>query len=89
VKWVSEPLASNTNDNRLLKHGGFNRVLFGWVVQDRKDLNLYAGPGVAVREVIMARGHGRADYLLYADQLAAGRPGRHLHQGPVEPLLHQ
>jgi type I restriction enzyme R subunit len=44
----------------------------GWVVQDRKDLNLFAGPGVAVREVIMARGHGRADYLLYVDQKAVG-----------------
>ena len=32
----------------------------GWVVQDRRNLNLFAGQGVAVREVIMARGHGRA-----------------------------
>lgn len=39
----------------------------GWVVQDRKDLNLYAGQGVAVREFIMAAGHGRADYLLFVD----------------------
>src|SRR5680860_1721764 len=37
----------------------------GWVVQDRGDLNLFAGTGVAVREVIMAAGHGRADYVLY------------------------
>ncbi|MHB8300703.1 MAG: type I restriction endonuclease subunit R, partial [Dermatophilaceae bacterium] len=44
----------------------------GWVVQDKKDLNLFAGQGVAVREVIMAKGHGRADYLLYVDQLAVG-----------------
>jgi type I restriction enzyme R subunit len=44
----------------------------GWVVQDRKDLNLFAGQGVAVREVIMAKGHGRADYLLYVDQKAVG-----------------
>ena len=44
----------------------------GWVVQDRKDLNLFAGQGVAVREVVMATGHGRADYLLYVDQLAVG-----------------
>jgi type I restriction enzyme R subunit len=44
----------------------------GWVVQDKKDLNLFAGQGVAVREVVMARGHGRADYLLYVDQLAVG-----------------
>jgi type I restriction enzyme, R subunit len=44
----------------------------GWVVQDGKDLNLFAGQGVAVREVIMARGHGRADYLIYVDQKAVG-----------------
>ncbi len=44
----------------------------GWVVQDRKSLNLFAGPGVAVREVAMAKGHGRADYLLYVDQHAVG-----------------
>ena len=44
----------------------------GWVVQDKKDLNLFADQGVAVREVIMAKGHGRADYLLYVDQLAVG-----------------
>ena len=44
----------------------------GWVVQDRKDLNLYAGQGVAVREFIMAAGHGRADYLLFVDGKAVG-----------------
>ena len=44
----------------------------GWVVQDKKALNLFAAQGVAVREVIMAKGHGRADYLLYVDQLAVG-----------------
>ncbi|MHB1371295.1 MAG: DEAD/DEAH box helicase family protein, partial [Pseudomonadaceae bacterium] len=44
----------------------------GWVVQDRRNLNLFAGQAVAVREVIMAKGHGRADYLLYVDQKAVG-----------------
>ncbi len=44
----------------------------GWNVQDRKDLNLFAGQGVAVRETIMKPGHGRADYLLYVDQRAVG-----------------
>jgi len=44
----------------------------GWLVQDRKDLNLFAGPGVAVREVVMKPGHGRADYLLYIDRQAVG-----------------
>jgi len=36
----------------------------GWKVQDRKDLNLFAGQGVALREVVMKPGHGRVDYLL-------------------------
>jgi len=44
----------------------------GWVVQDRAELNLFAGPGVAVREAIMAAGHGRVDYLLYVDQRVVG-----------------
>lgn len=44
----------------------------GWVVQDKKDLNLFATQGVAVRESIMAAGHGRADYLLYVDKSAVG-----------------
>jgi len=35
-------------------------------------MNLFAGPGVAVREIIMAKGHGRVDYLLYVDQRAVG-----------------
>ena len=44
----------------------------GWLVQDRAELNLYAGQGVAVREFIMAEGHGRADYLLFVDRQAVG-----------------
>ncbi|MEJ7582686.1 MAG: DEAD/DEAH box helicase family protein, partial [Acidimicrobiales bacterium] len=47
-------------------------VACGWVVQDRRDMNLYAGQGVAVREFIMATGHGRADYLLFVDGKAVG-----------------
>ncbi len=44
----------------------------GWLIQNRKDMNLYAGQGVAVREFIMATGHGRVDYLLFVDQKAVG-----------------
>ena len=47
-------------------------VAAGWAVQDKKDLNLFAAQGVAVREVVMAAGHGRADYLLYVDKRAVG-----------------
>ena len=44
----------------------------GWCVQDTRDLNLFAGQGVAVREVVMAPGHGRVDYLLYVDKQVVG-----------------
>ncbi len=47
-------------------------VAAGWLVQHRKAMNLYAGRGVAVREIVMAAGHGRTDYLLYIDQRAVG-----------------
>ena len=35
-------------------------------------MNLFAGPGVVVREVIMAPGHGQVDYLLYVEQRVVG-----------------
>ena len=44
----------------------------GWAVQDRSAMNLYAAQGVAVREFIMAPGHGRADYLLFVGGQAVG-----------------
>ncbi|PZF90078.1 hypothetical protein C1I93_23220 [Micromonospora endophytica] len=42
----------------------------GWQVQNENQINLYAGHGVAVREVTLA--NGRADYLLYVDQKLVG-----------------
>jgi type I restriction enzyme R subunit len=36
----------------------------GWAVQDRAQANLTL-PGVAVREILTATGHGRTDYVLY------------------------
>jgi len=44
----------------------------GWLIQDRADMNLAAGPGVAVREFKMASGHGFADYLLFVQGKAVG-----------------
>ncbi|MGH2519673.1 MAG: DEAD/DEAH box helicase, partial [Chloroflexota bacterium] len=44
----------------------------GWVVQSVKELNLAAGRGVAVREVPLKSGHGKADYILYVDFCAIG-----------------
>ena len=43
-----------------------------WSVQDKNNLNLFASEGVAVREVGMAAGHGRADYVLYVEKKAVG-----------------
>jgi type I restriction enzyme R subunit len=37
----------------------------GWIVQDREDLDLTAGRGIAVSEFVMKSGFGSADYLPY------------------------
>jgi type I restriction enzyme R subunit len=44
----------------------------GWVIQDRKNANLDAARGVAIREFSLAHGYGEADYLLFADGQAVG-----------------
>ena len=36
----------------------------GWIVQNRSETNLAAGPGVAIREALLKG--GEADYLLFA-----------------------
>lgn len=42
----------------------------GWVVQDYKSVNLYAGEGVAVRELVTNA--GPADYVLFVNRQAVG-----------------
>src|SRR5687768_4035802 len=44
----------------------------GWLVQDRDDMNLMAGDGIAVREFKLEQGHGYVDYLLFVDGNALG-----------------
>lgn len=44
----------------------------GWSVQGYGAVNLSAARGVAVREFVLAPGHGRADYLLFVDGAAVG-----------------
>ena len=39
----------------------------GWIVQNRKDANIDAGPGIAVREFSLGQSHGEADYLLFVN----------------------
>ena len=42
------------------------------MIQDADSVDLYAGSGVAVRELTLKQGHGKADYLLYVNRKAAG-----------------
>ncbi len=44
----------------------------GWIVQDRDDLDLTAGRGIAIREFPMKSGFGFSDYLMYLDRKAIG-----------------
>src|SRR3954453_3852430 len=44
----------------------------GWLVQDYRHINRTAASGVAVREFPLNPGHGRADYMLFVDGVAAG-----------------
>jgi type I restriction enzyme, R subunit len=44
----------------------------GWAVQGASAVNLSASHGVAVREFVMKKPHGRADYLLFLDGRAVG-----------------
>ena len=44
----------------------------GWVVQAASATNLGAGLGVAVREFVLQKPHGRADYMLFVDRRPVG-----------------
>ncbi len=44
----------------------------GWVIQDRQAIDLVNHVGVAVREVIMEKWAGRADYVLYVNRKMVG-----------------
>jgi type I restriction enzyme, R subunit len=43
----------------------------GWVIQDRGEIDLYAGKGVAIREFLLEGNH-EADYLLFVNHQAVG-----------------
>lgn len=57
----------------------------GWILQDRDEMNLAAGAGVAVREFKLRHGHGFADYLLFVNGKAVGvleaKPAGHTLSG--------
>jgi len=44
----------------------------GGLVRGRRDTNLAAKRGVAVREFPLKSGHGEAHYLLFVDQMGVG-----------------
>ena len=44
----------------------------GWTIQDRRQANIDAARGVAVREFSLGKGYGEADYLLFVDGQAVG-----------------
>lgn len=44
----------------------------GWHVQDRKQADIFAARGVAIREFPLKSGFGFADYMLYVDGAASG-----------------
>jgi type I site-specific restriction endonuclease len=73
----------------------------GWVLQAAGRVNLAALRGVAVREFVLKRPHGRVDYLLFVDGEAVGvlenqvrkilgvRDVENLLHLGVEPQMHQ
>ena len=63
---------SETPEQKARREIDAKLVASGWLVQDRDDLDLTAGRGIAVREFPMKSGFGFADYLLYLDRKALG-----------------
>jgi type I restriction enzyme, R subunit len=47
-------------------------VAAGWIVQSADQVDVNAGPGVAIREFVLEKPHGRVDYLLFLDGQPAG-----------------
>jgi type I site-specific restriction endonuclease len=47
-------------------------VLAGWLVQQADQANVSAGPGVAIREFILEKGHGRVDYPAFSQRATRG-----------------
>jgi type I restriction enzyme R subunit len=63
---------SETPEQKARREIDAKLIASGWLVQDRDDLDLTSGRGVAVREFPMKSGFGFADYLLYVDRKAMG-----------------
>ena len=63
---------SDTPEQRARRAIDANLEAAGWLVQDKDEVDLSSGLGVAVREFPMKPGFGTADYLLYVDRTIAG-----------------
>ena len=61
-----------TPEQRARREIDANLTAAGWIVQNRDELDLTAGRGVAVNNFSMKSGFGFADYLLYLDRKAVG-----------------
>src|ERR1700746_2552031 len=61
-----------TPEQRARREIDANLTAAGWIVQDRDELDLTAGRGIAVREFPLKSGFGLGDYLLYFDRKAVG-----------------
>jgi len=79
VECAGYPLAVSPEDHDYLAREARARIEIdrqlvqaGWLVQQADAANINARPGVAVREFILEKGHGRVDYLLFVDGRPAG-----------------
>jgi type I restriction enzyme, R subunit len=63
---------SETPEQRARREIDADLTAAGWILQNKEDLDLTAGRGIAVRNFTMKPGFGFADYLLYLDRKAAG-----------------
>ena len=64
--------AANTPEDRAREDIDLALRQAGWMLQNRDEIDLSAGPGVAIREFNLEAGHGYADYLLFVDGKAVG-----------------
>jgi type I site-specific restriction endonuclease len=63
---------AETPEQRARREIDANLMAAGWIVQNRDELDLTAGRGIAVTDFSMKSGFGFADYLLYLDRKAVG-----------------
>src|SRR5680860_1331813 len=67
---MSKPPANQNPEQKARDRIDKQLIAAGWLVQDKKSINLNAGPGIAVREY--QTDVGPADYVLFVAKQAAG-----------------